>query len=208
MVADRRTRRPPSPAGWSARYRPQELEGRNQRSALFKTMFLAFRAAAPRIGARRLPSPLTTRARSIGSSFITSFPRPSSRTATLAAMRMYLQSMAHRRQDQPTISDKSPSQYFSPVIEKSGAGAFEAQCIPTDPAQLSVEDYKASCISAVRWWRSTQSIPRRRLEEPVRRPRNTRRHPQLNCRYQLTVWLSARNRTFHDVRECVIVVFA
>jgi hypothetical protein len=41
------------------------------------------------------------------------------------------------------INDKSPSQYFPPIIEKSGVGAFEAQCIPTDPALLSVEDYKA-----------------------------------------------------------------
>jgi hypothetical protein len=31
------------------------------------------------------------------------------------------------------ISDKPPSQYFAPLIEKSGRDVFEAQCIPTDP---------------------------------------------------------------------------
>jgi hypothetical protein len=40
------------------------------------------------------------------------------------------------------ISEKSPSQYFPPLIEKSGVGAFEAQCIPTDDERLEVEGYK------------------------------------------------------------------
>ena len=35
---------------------PQELEGRNQRSALFKTMFLAFKAAGPHLLRARLLS--------------------------------------------------------------------------------------------------------------------------------------------------------
>jgi hypothetical protein len=41
------------------------------------------------------------------------------------------------------ISDKSPSQYFPTWIERSGPAAFDAQCIPTDPAFLGVEGYKA-----------------------------------------------------------------
>ena len=41
------------------------------------------------------------------------------------------------------ISDKAPAQYFPPMIKKSGLAAFEAQCIPTDPELLGVEDYKA-----------------------------------------------------------------
>ena len=40
------------------------------------------------------------------------------------------------------ISDKPPAQYFPKMIEKSGLAAFEAQCIPTDPALLGVDGYK------------------------------------------------------------------
>jgi hypothetical protein len=47
------------------------------------------------------------------------------------------------RRDHRKISDKPPSQYFAPLIEKSGFAPFEAQCIPTDPAVLGVEGYKA-----------------------------------------------------------------
>jgi len=41
------------------------------------------------------------------------------------------------------ISDKPPKQYFPPMIEKSGLTAFEAQCIPTEPWLLGIEDYEA-----------------------------------------------------------------
>lgn len=41
------------------------------------------------------------------------------------------------------IRDKSPRLYFPPMIEESGLTAFKAQCIPTDPALLGVDDYKA-----------------------------------------------------------------
>jgi hypothetical protein len=40
------------------------------------------------------------------------------------------------------ISDKTPAQYFPPLIEKSGAIVFDAQCIPTTSALLSVDAYK------------------------------------------------------------------
>jgi hypothetical protein len=33
--------------------------------------------------------------------------------------------------------------YFPRIIQKSGLAAFEAQCIPTDPAVLGAENYKA-----------------------------------------------------------------
>jgi hypothetical protein len=41
------------------------------------------------------------------------------------------------------ISDKPPSQYFAPMIGKSGQEVFDAQCIPTDVKLLGVENYKA-----------------------------------------------------------------
>lgn len=40
------------------------------------------------------------------------------------------------------ISDKPPSKYFTPLIEKAGASAFEAQCIPTESDLLDVVRYK------------------------------------------------------------------
>ena len=41
------------------------------------------------------------------------------------------------------ISDKSPSEYFPVLIEKSGLAAFRAQCIPTESGLLDVGAYKA-----------------------------------------------------------------
>ena len=40
------------------------------------------------------------------------------------------------------IRDKTPAKYFPEIIEKSGRSAFDAQCIPTDPALLETTDYK------------------------------------------------------------------
>lgn len=45
------------------------------------------------------------------------------------------------------IKDKPPSQYFPTLIEMSGRSAFEAQCIPSDPALLGIEAYKAFLAS-------------------------------------------------------------
>jgi hypothetical protein len=44
------------------------------------------------------------------------------------------------------ISDKPPSGYFPVLLEKAGASAFAAQCIPTSPTLLAVEDYKKFLI--------------------------------------------------------------
>ena len=41
------------------------------------------------------------------------------------------------------ISDKAPDKYFPEIIGKSGIGVFEAQCIPTDPSFLGIENFKA-----------------------------------------------------------------
>jgi hypothetical protein len=40
------------------------------------------------------------------------------------------------------ISDKSPLIYFPPLIEKSGQGAFDTQCIPTESELLDITKYK------------------------------------------------------------------
>lgn len=121
----------------------EELEGRNQRSALFKSMFLAFRAA----GARDWKTDLTI---SLGHSgaqhrlqFHHIFPkavlkgRYSTREADDIANLAFVGGKTNR-----TISDKSPAEYFPAIIEKSGEAAFARQCIPVDPSLLRPEKYK------------------------------------------------------------------
>ncbi len=122
---------------------PEELEGRNQRSALFKTMFLAFRAA----GARDWRSNLTIALDHKGShhrlQFHHVFPKAVLKSSYTAREADDIANLAFIGGDtNRKISDKPPSQYFPPMIEKSGLVAFEAQCIPTDSALLGVEGYK------------------------------------------------------------------
>ncbi len=123
---------------------PDELEGRNQRSALFKTMFLAFRA----VGAKDWRSQVTIALDHSGVQhrlqFHHIFPKAilkggyTGREADDIANLCFIGGKLNRE-----ISDKLPSVYFPLMIEKSGLTAFEAQCIPTDPALLGVDNYKA-----------------------------------------------------------------
>lgn len=122
---------------------PEELEGRNQRSALFKTMFLAFRAA----GAKDWYSKLTIASDHSGAQhrlqFHHIFPKAilkksySSREADDIANLAFIGGKTNR-----TISDKPPVEYFPPLIATAGADSFAAQCIPTAEELLRVEDYK------------------------------------------------------------------
>jgi hypothetical protein len=122
---------------------PEELEGRNQRSALFKTMFLAFRAAGARDWHSNLAIALGHRGTHHRLQLHHIFPkavlksRYSAREADDIANLAFVGGKTNRQ-----ISDKSSSQYFPSLIEKSGVGAFEAQCIPTDDERLEVEGYK------------------------------------------------------------------
>ncbi len=122
---------------------PEELEGRNQRSAIFKTMFLAFRAA----GARDWRSNLTIALGHKGSQhrlqFHHIFPKAvlkrvyPAREADDIANLAFIGGKTNRQ-----ISDKAPSVYLPPFIEKAGSGAFDTQCIPLEPSILGVEAYK------------------------------------------------------------------
>jgi hypothetical protein len=122
---------------------PQELEGRNQRSALFKTMFLAFRDA----GARDWQSNLIIALRHGGAhhrlQFHHIFPKGvlkgefGAREADDIANLAFIGGKTNRN-----ISDKPPKEYLPPLIERVGFAPFEAQCIPTDVALLRVDAYK------------------------------------------------------------------
>lgn len=123
---------------------PEELEGRNQRSALFKTMFLAFRAAGARDWHSNLAIALDHRGAQHRLQFHHIFPKAvlkSSYTAREAddiANLAFVGGKTNRR-----ISDKPPSEYFEPLTKNPGLAAFETQCIPTDPALLGVDGYKS-----------------------------------------------------------------
>ncbi len=123
---------------------PDELEGRNQRSAVFKTMFLAFRAAGAKDWRSNLAIALDHKGSRHRLQFHHIFPKAvlkSSYTAREAddiANLAFIGGGTNRQ-----ISDKPPSQYFPSLIEKAGRAAFESQCIPNDTALLGVEGYKS-----------------------------------------------------------------
>jgi hypothetical protein len=122
---------------------PEELEGRNQRSAFFKTMFLAFRSA----GAKDWKSHLAIALDHSGSQhflqFHHIFPKAllkhsyPNREADDIANLAFIGGKTNR-----AISDKPPADYFPALIEKAGEDAFSAQCIPVDPKLLTLERYK------------------------------------------------------------------
>ena len=127
---------------------PEELEGRNQRSALFKTMFLAFRAAGAKDWQSNLAIAIDHHGARHRLQFHHIFPKAvlkgaySSREADDIANLAFIAGKTNRQ-----ISDKVPSQYFPTLIEKAGTAAFEAQCIPTDMSLLSVEAYKKFLVA-------------------------------------------------------------
>ena len=123
---------------------PEELEGRNQRSALFKTMFLAFRAGGARDWRSQVAIALDHSGAQHRLQFHHIFPKAvlkgayAGREADDISNLCFIAGKTNRQ-----ISDKSPNQYFPPMIEKSGPAAFQAQCIPTDPTFLGIDGYKA-----------------------------------------------------------------
>ncbi len=122
---------------------PDEFEGRNQRSALFKTMFLAFRASDAKDWRSNLIIALDHSGAQHRLQFHHIFPRGllkasySQREIDDISNLAFIGGKTNR-----AISDKPPSIYFPPLIEKSGANTFSAQCIPTNPELLEVDKYR------------------------------------------------------------------
>lgn len=123
---------------------PEELEGRNQRSAVFKTMFLAFRAAGAKDWHSNLAIAVDHKGTSHRLQFHHIFPKAvlkssySAREADDIANMAFIGGKTNRQ-----ISIKPPSQYFPTVVAESGSEGFKAQCIPTDPGLLEIDRYKA-----------------------------------------------------------------
>lgn len=121
-----------------------ELEGRNQRSSLFKTMFLAFKDA----GATDWNSHLEISLDHAGSQHRLQFhhifpkavlsksgytPREADDISNLA----FIGGKTNR-----VISDKQPKDYFVDLIQKNGVDCFNKQEIPLDEHLLITDAYK------------------------------------------------------------------
>lgn len=120
-----------------------ELEGRNQRSALFKTMFLAFRES----GAKDWRSNLAISLEHSGSQhrlqFHHVFPKAVLKSAYTAREADDIANLAFiGGKTNRSISDKPPASYFPSIIEKAGDTSFKKQCIPMDKALWQLDRYK------------------------------------------------------------------
>jgi hypothetical protein len=121
-----------------------ELEGRNQRSALFKTMFLAFRDGGARDWRSNLLIALDHSGAQHRLQFHHIFPKAvlsrnkyTAREADDIANLSFIGGKTNR-----AISDKAPGDYLNQFVDKNGKEALDAQCIPTDPHLLDVGAYK------------------------------------------------------------------
>jgi hypothetical protein len=121
---------------------PEELEGKRQVSALFKTMFLAFRAGGARDWHSQLAISLDHAGTSHQLQFHHIFPRAVLKEAQVGdaddiANLAFIAGKTNRK-----ISDKPPAAYLPALIETNGAPAFDAQCIPTEPEWREVARYR------------------------------------------------------------------
>jgi hypothetical protein len=123
---------------------PEELVGRNQRSAVFKTMFLAFRAAGARDWRSQVAIGLDHAGAQHRLQFHHIFPKAVlkgefvGREADDIANLCFIAGKTNRQ-----ISDKAPSKYFPSLLENTGNAAFDAQCIPTDADILETQAFRA-----------------------------------------------------------------
>jgi hypothetical protein len=122
---------------------PAELEGRNQRSALFKTMFLAFKSAGATDWRTNLAIALDHSGKQHHLQFHHIFPKAplkahvSDREADDIANLAFIGGGTNRR-----ISDKPPSDYIPALVGKGGSGPLIAQGIPLEAQFLQLEAYK------------------------------------------------------------------
>lgn len=126
---------------------PEELEGRNQRSALFKTMFLTFRAAGAKDWRSNLAIAINHKGTQHKLQFHHIFPKAvlkgtyTVREADDIANLCFISGKTNQQ-----IKDKSPQAYFPDLLKKVGREPFMAQCIPTDTNLLDPEAYKAFLV--------------------------------------------------------------
>jgi len=123
---------------------PEELSGRNQRSALFKTMFLAFRSAGAKDWYSNLSISLDHSGAQHKLEFHHIFPKAllrkagyQPRDADDISNLAFIAGKTNRR-----ISDKAPEKYLPPLVAEIGREVFEAQQIPLEEHLLETSSYK------------------------------------------------------------------
>lgn len=122
---------------------PAELEGRSIRSALFKTMFLAFRKRGARDWRSNLVIALDHSGTQHRLQFHHIFPKGALKQVSIIreaddiANLSFISGGLNR-----TISEKPPASYIPSLIQKNGTEAFESQAIPTNDALLEMGSYR------------------------------------------------------------------
>lgn len=121
---------------------PADLVGRTQRSALFKTMFLAFHEAGAKDWDQSVKISLLHRGKQQKLQFHHIFPRAflkgSYKTGEIndIANLAFIGGRTNRR-----ISNKPPAEYLADLLKKLGPDHFRLQCIPTDTSLYTLERY-------------------------------------------------------------------
>ncbi len=116
---------------------PSDLEGRNKRSAFFKTMFLAFRANGAKDWHSNVGIALDHPGQQQRLQCHHIFPKAhldgvyKLRQVNDIANLAFIAGRANRK-----ISASDPSKYIPELLERHGDHIFRAQCVPTDPALL------------------------------------------------------------------------
>lgn len=120
----------------------RELEGRTQRSALFKTMFLAFRKAGAKDWLSNLNIAINHSGIQHKLQFHHIFPRAvlknryATREINDIANLCFISAKTNK-----WIGKKTPRSYFPEIMKKSGAKPFDVQCIPAEEELLTPERY-------------------------------------------------------------------
>ena len=122
---------------------PEELAGRNQRSALFKTMFLAFRQAGAKDWNSNLAIALDHSGTQHKLQFHHIFPKAVltklERTAREADDIANLAFIAGKTNQK--ISNKPPTAYLTALRDAIGPATFMTQCIPVEDELLDAANY-------------------------------------------------------------------
>ena len=121
---------------------PGELEGRNARSAYFKTMFLAFSQDGAKDWVSNLAISLSHKGKQHRLQFHHIFPRAILKGQFRPVVINDIANLSFiGGKTNRSISSKSPHIYFPKIVEKQGEKPFATQCIPTAPELLTVEAY-------------------------------------------------------------------
>ena len=123
--------------------KPSDLEGKNSRSAYFKTMFLVFRNEGAKDWFSSIAIAYNTQGAQHKLQFHHIFPQSilkgqfNKEEINDIANLCFISDRANKK-----ISNKKPADYFPDIIKTQGEAALIEQCIPTDRSLWTVDRYK------------------------------------------------------------------